>query len=144
MGRSIGVLATRYLWAGIVDGVQLGDVKVYPDPAQPQIDLKTVPAPDIFQFPRSSCSTQDISRRQVSASISTSRSQRANHASSESSSSGSANLEIPQASPNRSSEIGTHDVMSTIARVRSPLRHTNQEPRSLIRPATNRQPAAGS
>ena len=52
MGRSIGVLATRYLWAGSVDGVELGDVKVYPDPAQPQIDLKTVPAGDIIQIIR--------------------------------------------------------------------------------------------
>ena len=47
MGRSIGVLATRYLWAGIVEDVKLGDVKVYPDPALPQVDLKTVPAGDI-------------------------------------------------------------------------------------------------
>src|SRR4051812_11353758 len=52
MGRSIGVLATRYLWAGIVDGAQLGSVKVYPDPAQPQIDLRTVPAGDIIQILR--------------------------------------------------------------------------------------------
>src|SRR6266702_2973839 len=52
MGRRIGVLATRYLWAGIVDDVQLGEVKVYPDPAQPQIDLKTVPSGDIIQILR--------------------------------------------------------------------------------------------
>ena len=52
MGRSIGVLATRYLWAGIVEGTQLGDVKVFPDPALPQIDLKTVPAGDIIQVLR--------------------------------------------------------------------------------------------
>jgi predicted NBD/HSP70 family sugar kinase len=52
MGRSIGVLATRYLWAGIIDDVHLGDVKVYPDPALPQIDLKTVPARDIIQILR--------------------------------------------------------------------------------------------
>ena len=52
MGRSIGVLATRYLWAGIVEGAQLGSVKVYPDPAQPQIDLRTVPAGDIIQILR--------------------------------------------------------------------------------------------
>jgi len=52
MGRSIGVLATRYLWAGVVDGCELGDVKVFPDPAQPQIDLKTVPAGDIIQIIR--------------------------------------------------------------------------------------------
>jgi len=52
MGRSIGVLATRYLWAGIVEDVKLGDVKVYPDPALPQVDLKTVPAGDIIQILR--------------------------------------------------------------------------------------------
>src|SRR3954463_11331121 len=52
MGRSIGVLATRYLWSGIVDGSQLGRVEVFPDPAQPQIDLKTVPAGDIIQILR--------------------------------------------------------------------------------------------
>jgi predicted NBD/HSP70 family sugar kinase len=52
MGRSIGVLATRYLWTGIVDDAQLGSVKVFPDPAQPQIDLKTVPAGDIIQIIR--------------------------------------------------------------------------------------------
>jgi glucokinase len=52
MGRSIGVLATRHLWAGIVDDVHLGEVRVFPDPAQPQIDLKTVPAGDIIQILR--------------------------------------------------------------------------------------------
>ena len=48
MGRSIGVLATGHLWAGIVDGAKLGDVKMYPEPGEPQIDLKTVPAGDII------------------------------------------------------------------------------------------------
>jgi hypothetical protein len=48
MGRSIGVLATGHLWAGIVDGATLGDVKMYPKPGEPQIDLKTVPAGDII------------------------------------------------------------------------------------------------
>jgi len=48
MGRSIGVLATGHLWAGIVDGAKLGDVKMYPKPGEPQIDLKTVPAGDII------------------------------------------------------------------------------------------------
>jgi glucokinase len=57
MGRSIGVLATRYLWAGIVDGAQLGNVKVYPDPAQPQVDLKTVPAGDIINILRAQIRT---------------------------------------------------------------------------------------
>ena len=31
MGRSIGVLATGHLWAGIVEGVELGNVKMYPE-----------------------------------------------------------------------------------------------------------------
>jgi len=47
MGRSIGVLATGHLWAGIVDGAKLEDVKMYPKPGEPQIDLKTIPAGDI-------------------------------------------------------------------------------------------------
>src|ERR1035441_2794219 len=47
MGRSIGVLATGHLWAGIVEDAVLGTVKMYPDPAEPQIDLKTIPAGDI-------------------------------------------------------------------------------------------------
>ena len=34
MQRSIGVLATRHLWAGIVEDAKLGDVKIYPDPGQ--------------------------------------------------------------------------------------------------------------
>jgi predicted NBD/HSP70 family sugar kinase len=48
MGRSIGVLATEHLWAGIVEGAELGKVKMYPGPGEPQIDLKTVPAGDII------------------------------------------------------------------------------------------------
>jgi predicted NBD/HSP70 family sugar kinase len=47
MGRSIGVLATGHLWAGIVDGATLGTLKMYPEPGQPQIDLRSVPAPEI-------------------------------------------------------------------------------------------------
>ncbi len=52
MGRSIGVLATGYLWAGIVEGAELGNVKMYPDPGEPHIDLKTVPAADIVAILR--------------------------------------------------------------------------------------------
>jgi glucokinase len=47
MGRSIGVLATRYIWAGIVDGTTLGTVRMYPEPGQEQIDLKSLPAEEI-------------------------------------------------------------------------------------------------
>ena len=50
MGRSIGVLATGYLWAGIVDGAELGDVRVYPEPGQPHLDLKTIPSGDIISI----------------------------------------------------------------------------------------------
>lgn len=48
MRRSIGVLATGHLWAGIVDDANLGTVKVFPDPGKPDIDLKTVPSGDII------------------------------------------------------------------------------------------------
>ena len=41
MGRSIGVVATRYLWAGVVEDARLGTVRMFPNPGQPQIDLKT-------------------------------------------------------------------------------------------------------
>ncbi|MGD0773829.1 MAG: ROK family protein [Candidatus Solibacter sp.] len=52
MGRSIGVLATGHLWAGIVDGAALGTVKMYPEPGQPNIDLRSVPAPEIVAIVR--------------------------------------------------------------------------------------------
>jgi len=52
MGRSIGVLATGHLWAGIVEGAELGNVKMYPGPGEPQVDLKTVPAGDIVAILR--------------------------------------------------------------------------------------------
>src|SRR5436853_1568956 len=42
MGRSIGVLATRHLWAGIVEGTQLGAVRMFPEAGQPQVDLKSL------------------------------------------------------------------------------------------------------
>ena len=48
MRRSIGVLATGHLWAGIVDDAHLGTVKVFPDPGKPDVDLKTVPSGDII------------------------------------------------------------------------------------------------
>src|SRR5260370_4137011 len=52
MGRSIGVLATGHLWAGIVEGVELGNVKMYPSPGEPQVDLKSLPAGDIIAILR--------------------------------------------------------------------------------------------
>src|ERR1022692_767566 len=52
MGRSIGVLATGQIWAGIVQDAALGTVKVYPGPGEPEIDLKSVPAGDIIAILR--------------------------------------------------------------------------------------------
>lgn len=47
MARSIGVLATRYIWAGIVDGATLGSVRMYPEPGHENIDLKSLPVEEI-------------------------------------------------------------------------------------------------
>ncbi len=52
MGRSIGVLATGQLWAGIVEDGALGTVKMYPGPGEPQIDLKSIPAGEIIAILR--------------------------------------------------------------------------------------------
>jgi glucokinase len=52
MGRSIGVLATGQIWAGIVEGAALGTVRMYPGPGEPQVDLKAVPAGDIVAILR--------------------------------------------------------------------------------------------
>ena len=43
MGRSIGILATRYIWVGMVDGTKLGSVRMFPEPGQGEIDLKSIP-----------------------------------------------------------------------------------------------------
>jgi glucokinase len=48
MARSVGVLATRYLWAGVVEDARLGAVRMYPDPGRPQIDLKSLPVEEIL------------------------------------------------------------------------------------------------
>jgi predicted NBD/HSP70 family sugar kinase len=42
MGLSIGVIATRYLWAGAVEGTTLGAVRMYPVPGEPDLDLKSL------------------------------------------------------------------------------------------------------
>jgi glucokinase len=55
MPRSIGVVASRYLWAGVVDGTTLGSVRIYPEPGDPHIDLKSLPVDEIM----------DILRRQI-------------------------------------------------------------------------------
>jgi glucokinase len=52
MPRSIGVLATRYIWVGMVEGTTLGDVRMYPDPGE-SIDLKSIPPDEIVARIRS-------------------------------------------------------------------------------------------
>lgn len=47
MQRSIGVLATGHLWAAVVDGVSLGECRIYPAPGQ-DLDLKTLPPGEII------------------------------------------------------------------------------------------------
>ncbi len=52
MGRSIGVLATGQLWAGIVEGAELGSLRMYPRPGEAHVELGTVPAGDIIAILR--------------------------------------------------------------------------------------------
>jgi len=47
MARSIGVLATHYLWVGIVEDDKLGSVRMYPEPGRGPVDLKSIPAEEI-------------------------------------------------------------------------------------------------
>jgi predicted NBD/HSP70 family sugar kinase len=49
MGRSIGLLATRYIWAGSVEGSVLGAVRMYPEPGQEAVDLKALPVSEIIR-----------------------------------------------------------------------------------------------
>ena len=46
MGRSIGVLATHYIWVGVVEGTSLAAARMYPEPGA-RLDLKSLP-PDEF------------------------------------------------------------------------------------------------
>lgn len=46
MARSIGVLATRFIWAGLVEGTTLGEVRMYPEPGH-DLDLKSVPPDEL-------------------------------------------------------------------------------------------------
>ncbi|HUB33482.1 MAG TPA: ROK family protein [Bryobacteraceae bacterium] len=48
MARSIGVLATRYIWAGVVEDATLGTVLMYPEPGGEQLDLKSLPSEEII------------------------------------------------------------------------------------------------
>src|SRR5690349_9086992 len=48
MGRSIGVLATHYIWVGMVEDTTLTAVRMYPEPGHPPVDLKSVPVDEII------------------------------------------------------------------------------------------------
>ncbi len=48
MGRAVGVLATRYIWVGAVDGTTLGTVHMYPAAGVPAVDLKSLSVDDII------------------------------------------------------------------------------------------------
>src|SRR5579862_6261773 len=48
MPRSIGILATHYIWVGMVEDNQLTAVRMYPEPGQEPIDLKSVPADEMI------------------------------------------------------------------------------------------------
>ena len=52
MGRAIGVLATRYIWVGAVEGTTLGDVRMYPAPGEAPVDLKSLSVDDIIDHIR--------------------------------------------------------------------------------------------
>src|ERR1051325_1163778 len=47
MARSIGILASDRIWAGLVDGLSLGEVRAYPEEEQRHIDLKSLPVDDL-------------------------------------------------------------------------------------------------
>ncbi len=52
MPRSIGVVASRYLWAGVVEDGRLGTVRIYPEPGGASLDLKALPADEILEILR--------------------------------------------------------------------------------------------
>src|SRR5689334_20660897 len=48
MARTIGVLVTRYIWVGVVEGTTLGAVRMYPQPGPEAADLHSMPAGDML------------------------------------------------------------------------------------------------
>jgi predicted NBD/HSP70 family sugar kinase len=42
MPISIGVLLTRSIWVGVVDGIELGAVQMFPEPGHHRVDLKSL------------------------------------------------------------------------------------------------------
>jgi len=50
MPRSIGVVASRYLWSGVVDDATMSSVRIYPEPGSSSIDLKSLPVDEILDI----------------------------------------------------------------------------------------------
>ncbi len=48
MGASIGILATHYIWVGVVEGTSLSSACMYPESGQGHIDLKSMPGDAII------------------------------------------------------------------------------------------------
>ena len=42
MARSIGVLATHFIWTGVVEDLELSGVRMYPEPGHAPVDLKVL------------------------------------------------------------------------------------------------------
>jgi glucokinase len=49
MARRIGVLATSFIWTGVVEELELSGVRMYPPPGQAPVDLKVLRADEICQ-----------------------------------------------------------------------------------------------
>ena len=49
MARSIGVLATHFIWTGVVEELQLSGVRMYPPPGAAPVDLKVLHADEICE-----------------------------------------------------------------------------------------------
>lgn len=54
MGRAIGVLVTRCIWVGVVEGTTLGEVRTYPAAGDPPVDLKSLSVDAILAHIRGS------------------------------------------------------------------------------------------
>lgn len=48
MACSIGIMATHYIWVGMVEDAKLGAVRMWPEPGEGRVDLKSLPADSII------------------------------------------------------------------------------------------------
>jgi glucokinase len=49
MARSIGILATHFIWTGVVEDLQLSGVRMYPEPGHAPVDLKVLRPDEICE-----------------------------------------------------------------------------------------------